>query len=71
METQEAIIVFPNLWQATDTVGKYAEVKAVASKTPSFAQSNAAGLVRECAGHLEAGKLGHAAAKRALSLLAE
>lgn len=72
METKEEVIVFPNLRQATDTIGVYTEVKAKAStKASPFAQSNASGLVRECAGYKEAGNLGAASAKRALSLLAE
>lgn len=70
MEHQEAIIVFENLRQATDTIGQYAPVKAVASsKARPFAQSNATGLIRDCADRHAAGELGKAAAKRAMAML--
>jgi hypothetical protein len=68
VQNNEEVITFRNLRQATSILGVYTEVKAKAS---SFAQSNAKGLERECADHVEAGQLGAAAAKRTLALLAD
>ena len=71
MEAKGDMIVFKHLRQATSAIGQLAEVTALPrTKDSSFVQSNAAGSIRECKSHVEAGEMGATAAIWLKSLLA-